>query len=129
MEKDLNNSDKIKQSDFSDIIIPIFDLTKHQAADLCGKFDKKKTGYVKYKKFLYIVNGEILKESLGYFLDSLRHHDEDIHGVVSPEIFLNVLHSIGIYAENPSIFAGIETDENGNIEYLRFITEFRRNNR
>ena len=75
------------------------------------------------------VSEEIISEGLGSLLDALRVCDGELHGVVSEEVFIGALSDVGVVVEDLSVFKGIELDGDGNVDYLRFITDFREKNR
>ena len=129
VQQDPGREGRVKSKEFSEVVGNALELTKGQATDLAGKFDKKRKGVVEYRKFVRCVNEEIMKEGLGGMLDALRAGDEELHGVVSQEGFIEILRGIGVVVEDLSVFKGIELDGNGNVEYLRFITDFRKRTR
>ena len=129
LQQDRTKEGKLKSQEFIETIIQVFEVTKAQATDLTVKFDKKRTGVVKYIKFVRCVSEEIISEGLGSLLDALRVCDGELHGVVSEEVFIGALSDGGVVVEDLSVFKGIELDGDGNVDYLRFITDFREKNR
>ena len=123
LQEDQNKSGLIKVKDFVEITQNLFEISKAQAQDIANKFDKGKSGQVKYEKLVRKVCEENVTEAKKEILAEFRDLDRELDGVVRVEEFLQVLEKFGGAVESVKVLKGVEIDEGGLVEYLVFIND------